>query len=133
MAEYALITSVMAAVIVGALSGGSLPTSATKAATTVAAAARSAGIAPAEARRALAAGPYTRPSLRTLFGLGWVAARRDRLTCAFVRVSPGVAERAARETLRGVPAVGRLLRRAGLREAQAVRAVDRGFRAGCAG
>jgi ribosome modulation factor len=133
VAEYALITSVMAAVIVGALSGGSLPTSLTKASGTVAAAARSAGVAPAEAQRAVARAPYTRPSLRTLYGLGWVAARRDRLTCAFARVSPGIAERAARETLRGVPGVGTLLRRAGLREAQAVRAVDRGFRAGCAG
>lgn len=133
MAEYALLTSVLAAVVVGALTGASLPASTAKATATVAAAARSAGIAPVEARSAIAAAPYARPSLRTLYGLGWVAARRDRLTCAFVRVSPGVAERAARETLRSLPGAGRLLRRAGLREAQAVRAVDRGFSAGCAG
>jgi len=134
VAEYALLTSTMAAVVVlvaGTL-GGTLPRTTQQASTAIAAAARKAGVPAAEAQKAMRRAPYARPSLRTLYGLGWVSGRKDPLSCKLATALGSDTIDLARAALRDVPGRARLLRRAGITEKQALTAMDRGFRTSCA-
>ncbi|MGL6279484.1 MAG: hypothetical protein ACRC50_08030 [Gaiella sp.] len=133
MGEYALLTSAIALVVVGALSGvaRTLPATTSASTETVVLVARGAGVSPAEARRALQTSPYTRPSLRTLWGIGWVAGKRDPVTCAFARVGADVTRRAAVGALGTIESLPRTLRQAKVGRAAATTAVERGFRAAC--
>lgn len=132
--EYALLTSAIAVVLVGALGGvgAALPTTASQARATVTRSAQAAGVPAAEARAALAGAPYARQPLRTLYAIGWVAGRRDRSTCVFARVAGSSTAPIARDALRRLRGATTLLRRARVTQQAAVQAIDRGFRASCA-
>jgi hypothetical protein len=132
--EYAILTSTLALALGSALGNvsGALPTTARQVSVAVAKTARAANVSPAQARRALTKAPYTRQSLRYLYTAGWIAGKRDRITCGFVRLRASAADRAARLALSQVRNRAALLRRAKLTERAARTAVARGIRAACA-
>ncbi len=131
--EYALVTATIAAAIVGALGGvgRTLPATVAQQEAAITRAANGVGIPASEARRAARAAPYTRPTLRTLYGLGWVVGRAGRAGCSIAVSTDGATEQVARDVLRGVPALAKRLRAARVTQREAVRAVDRGYRAAC--
>ncbi|MDH4176522.1 MAG: hypothetical protein OEV72_03010 [Thermoleophilia bacterium] len=131
--EYALLTSTLALALGNALGGvsGALPATAKQVSVAVTKTALAANVPPAQARRALARAPYKRQSLRYLYAAGWIAGKRDRITCAFVQLNASAADAAARLALSRIPGRAKLLRRARLTERAARTAVARGFRAAC--
>jgi len=132
--EYAILTSALALMLTGTDGAvRDLPQSVAKAQVAAAQAARRVGVPATGARRAVttAPAPHRRPALRYLYALGWVAAQKDKVTCAFVRVSGGDVRSVARREFRRVKGMAAALRRAKVTEAQAVNAFDAGFRAGC--
>jgi len=132
--EYAILTSVLALMLTGTDGAvRELPQSVAKAQVAAAQAARKVGVPATGARRAVTAAPvpYRRPALRYLYALGWVAAQKDKLTCALVRASGSDVRSVARSEFRRVKGMAAALRRAKVTEAQAVAAFDAGFRAAC--
>ena len=133
--EYAILTSALALMLTG--SDGAvrdLPQSVAKAQVAAAQAARRVGVSATGARRAVTAAPapHGRPALRYLYALGWIAAHKDKLTCALVRATGSDVRSAARREFRRLKGMAAALRRAKATEAQAAAAFDAGFRAGCA-
>jgi hypothetical protein len=132
--EYAILTSTLALALGPALGNvsGALPATAKQVSVAVTKTARSAHVSPRQARRALAKAPYKRQSLRYLYAAGWIAGKRDQITCGFVKLRSSAADHAARVALSRVKNRGRLLGRSKLSERAARTAVARGIRAACA-
>lgn len=135
MGEYAILVSALAVMLSGP--GGTaadLPRTIARADTRVAESAARIGVAPGSAKRAVKSAPtaFRRAPLRYLYGLGWISAKKDTITCGLIRLSGGGVKDVVRRQFRRVKGMAAALRRARVTETQAVNAFDAGFRAGCA-
>ena len=134
MAEYASIAaalSILTSSLGGALSSA-LPSTDAKAVAGLTAVARSHHVAAAGIRAAYAKAPYAKPSLRYLYGVGWVGSASNLLACRAAQVLGPDPAAAAAHQLRGSPKLLALLRAAHLTVAQASAALGRGAVDGCA-
>lgn len=136
MVEYSSVVAAISALVL-ALGAATvnlkgLPVSPGPAAKVVASAARSAGVDPAVARRALATAPYRRTELRTLYAVAFVNARKSAQKCAEQEVfgPQPVGEIVA--AMKTEPDVVARLRTARIPLDVAARALQRGAVAGCA-
>ena len=137
MAEYALVTAVMASLalsltaIPDARLAARLPTTTARAAALVTETARSAKVPVASARTAFANAPFKRPQLRYLYTAGWVGGRQRPSECVRAKLSPGsTMERMTASIKRD----GRLLtrlRRMSVTVPAAAAALTRGTAAAC--
>ena len=137
MAEYALITAVVAslaislATIPDAERGRRLPVTAARAQALVSKSARANGVSAAEARSAMARAPYGRAALRYLYAEGWITGRKNASECVFAKAAP---DSTKRELAAGLRKDGRLrtrLRRMNVSVDQAAGALTRGTAAAC--
>jgi hypothetical protein len=137
MAEYALVTMVVASLAV-ALSSISesqlatgLPVTTARAQALVAKTARANGVPVASARATLARAPYPRAALRFLYTAGWVGGRTAAAECLLAKATPGSTERRLAVELRKDAKVVARLRRMDVTVTQAARALTRGTAAAC--
>jgi hypothetical protein len=136
MAEYALVTAVVAslAVAFGSLTGSQLsqlPVTAARAQTLVVRTAKAHSVPAATARATLARAPYQRPALRYLYASGWIGGRKSPADCLFAKATPESTQRRFADSLRSDPKVVAALRRMRVTVAQAAGALRRGTADAC--
>ena len=137
MAEYALVTAVVAslAVAFGSLTDAQLasrlPVTAARAQALVVQAAKANAVPPATARATLARAPYERPALRYLYATGWIGGRKSPADCLFAKVTPESTQQRFADSIRGEPNVVAALRRMRVTVAQAAGALRRGTADAC--
>jgi hypothetical protein len=137
MAEYALITAVVAslalslATIPDAQLARQLPVTAARAAALVSKSARANGVAAGEARAAMAHAPYGRAALRYLYAEGWITGRRNASECVFAKATPDSTQRELAAGLRKDARLRSRLRRMNVTVDQAAGALTRGTAAAC--
>ena len=137
MAEYALITAVVASLAISlatipeAQLARRLPVTVAKAQALVSQSARASKVPPADARAVLARAPFRRAGLRYLFAEGWIGGRRNAAECVFAKATP---DSTRAELAAGIRKNARLtsrLRRMGVTVGQAADALARGTAAAC--
>ena len=137
MAEYALVTMVMASLAVSISSiaeprlATGLPVTAARAQVLVAHTARASGVPVADARRTLARAPYPRTALRYLYVAGWIGGRKAPAECVFAKASSGSTERRLADEIRKDRTLVSRLRRMGVSVAQTAAVLTRGTAAAC--
>ena len=136
MAEYALVTAVVAslAVAFGSLTGSQLsklPVTAARAQALVVQAAKANAVPPAAARTTLAGAPYERPALKYLYATGWIGGRKSPADCLFAKATPESTEKRFAESIRKDPKVVGALRKMRVTVAQAAGALRRGTADAC--
>jgi len=137
MAEYALITAVVASLAVS-LAGipesqlsRQLPTTTARAQALVSKSARAGGVSPAEARAAMARAPYARAALRYLYAEGWIGGRRNAAECVFAKAAPAPTRTRLEAGIRKDTRLRARLRRLHVTVSQAAAALTRGTGAAC--
>jgi hypothetical protein len=137
MAEYALVTAVMASLAVALTSipearlAARLPTTTARAAALVTETARTAKVLVAGARAAFASAPFNRPQLRYLYAAGWVGGRQRPAECAFAKVSVGSTAKRMAESIRKDGRLLARLRRMSVTVPAAADALTRGTAVAC--
>lgn len=137
MAEYALVTMVVASLAVALTSvsesqlSGGLPVTAARARILVAQTARTNGVPVTAARATLARAPYPRAALRYLYTVGWIGGRAAAVECVLAKATPDATGRRLATELGRDPALGRRLRRMRVTVARAAGALARGTGAAC--
>ena len=137
MAEYALVTAVMASLAIALTSipdarlAARLPTTTARATALVSETARMAKVPVAGARAPYASAPYDRPQLRYLYAAGWVGGRQRPAECAFAKVSTGSTTKRMVESIRKDGRLLTRLRRMNVTVAAAADALTRGTAAAC--
>jgi hypothetical protein len=137
MAEYALVTAVVAslAVAFGSLTdarlASRLPVTAARAQALVVQAAKANAVPPAMARATLTRAPYTRPALRYLYATGWIGGRKSPADCLFAKATPESTQRRFADSIRGDPKVLAALRKMRVTVVQAAGALRRGTADAC--
>jgi hypothetical protein len=134
--EYAGIVSALA-ILSATLSGAfgdrlaALPTTSGKAVASLSAAAKSQKVSPAQARAAYEGAPYSKPLLKYLFAVGWIAGKKSPLSCLFARVSRGETEAEALREIRKNPKLVRQLKRRNVSPKQAAAVMTTGIASAC--
>lgn len=137
MAEYALITAVVASLAISlatipeAQLSRQLPVTAARAQALVSKSAHANGVPAGEARSALAHAPYGRAALRYLYAEGWIAGRKNASECVFAKATPGSTRRELAAGLREDVRLRTRLRRMSITVDQAAGALTRGTAAAC--
>ena len=136
MAEYALVTAVMASLVVlaaipQAQLSKQLPVTAQRAQALVTKSARTSSVPVAEARAALARAPFSRPALRYLYASGWINGRLRPADCVFAKVSAASIQRQMLETIKRDSRLVSRLRRMKVTQAQAAHALTKGTASAC--
>jgi hypothetical protein len=137
MAEYALVTAVMASLAIALTSipdaqlAARLPTTAARATALVNQTAKSAKVPAADARAAMARAPFTRPPLRYLYATGWIGGRKSPADCLFAKVTPESTSKRMSETIRKDAKLVSRLRRMNVTVPQAAGAITAGTAAAC--
>jgi hypothetical protein len=137
MAEYALITAVVASLAISlatipeAQLARQLPVTAARAQVLIAKSARASGVPGAQARSVMAHAPYGRAPLRYLYAEGWIAGRKNAAECVFARATPSSTQRELAAGLRKDVRLRARLARMHVTVDQAARAVTRGTAAAC--
>ena len=136
MAEYALVTAVVAslAVAFGSLTGSQLsqlPVTAARAQSLVVQTAKANSVPAATARATLARAPYQRPALRYLYASGWIGGRKSPADCLFAKVTPESTQQRFADSIRTDPKVVAALRKMRVTVAQAAGALRRGTADAC--
>lgn len=137
VAEYALVTMVMASLAVALTSiaeprlGTGLPVTVARAQALATKTAKANGVAAADARQTFASAPYARAALRYLYTTGWIAGRKAPAECVFAKATTGATEQRLRAEIRTSAKLVARLRRMGVTVAEAARAVTRGTAAAC--
>ena len=137
MAEYALVTAVVASLAISlatlpeAQLARQLPVTAARAQALVSKSARTSGVPVARARSALAHAPYGRAPLRYLYAEGWIAGRKNAAQCVFAKATPGSTQRDLAAGIRKDDRLGTRLRRMNVTVGQAAAALTRGAADAC--
>jgi hypothetical protein len=137
VAEYALVTAVMASLAVALTSippaqlAARLPTTAQRATALVDKTARSAHVSPVEARAAMRQAPYGRPPLRYLYATGWIGGKLRPTECAFAKVSADSTRAQMLDTIRKDAKLRARLARMNVTVAAAAEAITKGTAAAC--
>jgi len=137
MAEYAIVTAVVASLAIALSSipqsqlAASLPVTAAKARALVSTSARTSHLPAAQARAAYARAPYGRPPLRYLFAAGWIGGRLRPTDCAFAKVTPDSTRSEFVSTIRRDTRLLDRLRRMRVTVAGAADALTRGTASAC--
>jgi hypothetical protein len=136
MAEYALVTAVVAslAVAFGSLTGSQLsqlPVTAARAQILVVQAAKANSVPASTARATLARAPYQRPALRYLYASGWIGGRKSPADCLFAKATPESTQQRFADSIRTDPKVVAALRKMRVTVAQAAGALRRGTADAC--
>ena len=137
MAEYAIVTAVVASLAIALSSipqqelAAKLPVTAAKAQALVSTSARTSNVPVAQARAAYARAPYGRPPLRYFFAAGWIGGRLRPTDCAFAKVTPDSTRGELVTTIRRDTRLLDRLRRMKVTVAQAADALARGTASAC--
>jgi hypothetical protein len=137
VAEYALVTAVMASLAVSLAAipqsqlSKQLPVTAQRAQALVTKSARTSSVPVAGARAALARAPFSRPALRYLYAAGWIGGRLRPTECAFAKVSTDAIERDTLATIKKDSRLVTRLRRMRVTLAQAADALTQGTASAC--
>lgn len=137
VAEYALVTMVMASLAVSISSiaeprlATGLPVTAARAQALVTKTARASGVSVVDARRTLARAPYPRAALRYLYAAGWIGGRKAPTECVLAKVTGRSTERRLADEIRKDRTLVSRLRRMGVSVDQAVAVLKRGTAAAC--
>ena len=137
VAEYALVTAVMASLAVALTSipdaqlASKLPVTAQRAAALVTQSARAAKVPAADARAAMVRAPYRRAPLRYLYATGWIGGRRSPADCLFAKATPDSTEKRMAETIRKDARLVSRLRRMNVTVPQAADAITAGTASAC--
>jgi hypothetical protein len=137
MAEYAIVTAVVASLAIALASipqsqlSGQLPITAAKASALVTKSARTSNIPVAQARAAFARAPFGRAPLRYLFAAGWIGGRLRPTDCAFAKVTPASTQAEFGASIRRDARLVTRLRRMNVTVAQAADALTRGTASAC--
>ena len=137
MAEYALVTAVVASLAISlptlpeAQLARQLPVTAARAQALVSKSARTSGVPVARARSAMAHAPYGRAPLRYLYAEGWIAGRKNAAECVFARATPGSTQRELAAGIRKDDRLRTRLRRMKVTVDQAAAALTRGAADAC--
>ena len=137
MAEYALVTAVMASLVVALASipdgqlGARLPVTQQKATTLVTQTAKSGRVPVAQARAVLRRAPYPRPALRYLYTAGWITGRQQPAECLFAKATPDATRGRIADSIRGDARLRARLRRMNVTVSQAAGALTSGTAAAC--
>jgi hypothetical protein len=136
MAEYALVTAVVAslAVAFGSLTGAQLsqlPVTAARAQSLVVQTAKSNSVPAATARATLARAPYQRPALQYLYASGWISGRKSPADCLFAKATPESTQQRLADSIRNDSKVAAALRKMRVTVAQAAGALRRGTADAC--
>ena len=137
MAEYALVTAVVASLAISlatlpeAQLARQLPVTAARAQALVSKSARTSGVPVARARSAMAHAPYGRAPLRYLYAEGWIAGRKNAAECVFARATPGSTQRELAAGIRKDNRLRTRLRRMKVTVDQAAAALTRGAADAC--
>ena len=137
MAEYALVTTMVAVIALGigtipdALLAKRLPTTAAKAQTLVSSSARSQKVDPARARAVMARAPYRRAPLRYLFAEGWIRGTKDPKACVFAKAAPSATTHNVAKAIRSDHGLLTRLSRMKVSVDQAAEAVLHGSASAC--
>ena len=137
MAEYALITAVVASLAISlaaipeAQLSRQLPVTAARAQALVSKSARAHGVSAGEARSVLAHAPYGRAALRYLYAEGWITGRKNASECVFAKATPDSTQRELAAGLQKDVRLRTRLRRMSVTVDQAAGALTRGTAAAC--
>lgn len=137
MAEYALITAVVASLALALATipesqlSRTLPVTAGRAQALVTKSARAADVPAAEARAAMATAPYNRAALRYLFAEGWIGGRKNAAECVFAKATPTSTQSRLATAIRKDARLRTRLGRMHVTVGQAAEALTRGTAAAC--
>ena len=137
VAEYALVTAVMASLAVSlatipqAQLSRQLPVTAAKAQALVTKSAKSSGVPITDARAAMTRAPFSRPQLKYLYAAGWIGGRKRPADCAFAKVTPGAIAQEMLATIRKDTRLVSRLRRMNVTLGQAADALTKGTASAC--
>jgi hypothetical protein len=137
VAEYALVTAVMASLAVALTSiptaqfAAKLPTTTQRATALVNKTAKSANVSQAEARAVMKQAPYPRPPLRYLYVTGWIGGKLRPTECAFAKVSSDSTRARLLDTIRKDTKLLARLARMKVTVAAAAEAITKGTAAAC--
>ena len=137
MAEYALVTAVVASLAISLATipeahlARQLPVTAARAQALVSKSARTSGVPGAQARSAMARAPYGRAPLRYLYAEGWIAGRKNAADCVFARATPGSTQRELAAGIRKDNRLRTRLRRMKVTVDEAAAALTRGAADAC--
>jgi hypothetical protein len=137
MAEYALVTAVVASLAISlatipeAQLARQLPVTAARAQALVAKSARAGGVPGTQARSVMAQAPYGRVALRYLYAEGWIAGRKNAAECVFAKATRGATQRELAAGIRKDDRLRTRLRRMNVTVDQAAAALTRGTAAAC--
>lgn len=137
MAEYALITAVVASLALSLATipesqlSRTLPVTAARAQALASRSARTAGVPAAGARAAVASAPYTRAALRYLFAEGWIGGRKNAAECVFAKATPEATRSRLATAMRKDTRLRARLGRIHVTVGQAAEALTRGTAAAC--
>ncbi len=137
MAEYALVTAVVASLAISlatipeAQLARQLPVTAARAQALVSKSARVSGVPSGQARSTMARAPYGRAALRYLYAEGWIAGRKNAAECVFAKATPDSTQRELAAAIRKDNRLRTRLRRINVTVDQAAAALTRGTAAAC--
>jgi hypothetical protein len=136
--EYASVVSAVA-LLVSTITGAfgshvaALPTRDAGALTAVSAGARAQHVSPAAARAVYKRAPYSKPVLKYLYTVGWIAGKKNAVSCLFARTQRGDTEREAAREMRKNAKLMRQLRRVHVSLQTAAKTLVAGIASACGG
>ena len=137
MAEYALVTAMVAtltlalASIPAAQLSRRLPETTARATALVTQSARTSGVPLSGARAAYARAPFARPPLRYLYTAGWITGKQLPAKCVFAEVTPDYTRQELTTAIRKDSRLASRLRRMHVTVGQAVDATANGIASAC--
>lgn len=137
MAEYALVTAMVATLTLALASipdaqlARRLPVTTARATALVTQSAQASSVPAAGARNAYARAPYGRPPLRYLYAAGWITGKQLPAKCVFAKVTPDYTRQELTTAIRKDSRLAARLRRMKVTVGQAVDATAKGIASAC--